>query len=70
MTEQHEIKEDQRRFAKDLMESLEKRVNSILHTEMISNLEVFDATLLINLHCGTAKVGKIEFFLPEGEMEE
>ena len=52
------------------MESLEKRVNSILHSETISNLEVFDATHLINLHCGTAKDGKIEFFLPEGEREE
>ena len=70
MREQHEIKEHHRRFAKDLMELLEKRVNSILHSETISNLEVFDATHLINLPCGTAKDGKIEFFLPEGEREE
>jgi hypothetical protein len=68
--EQHEIKEDHRRFAKDLKDSLEKRVTSILHSEMMSNLEVFDAANLVKLHCGTAEDGKITFFLPEGEIEE
>ncbi|CAB4018432.1 Hypothetical predicted protein [Paramuricea clavata] len=68
--EQHEMKEDHRRFAKDLKDSLEKRVTSILHSEMMSHLEVFDAANLVKLHCGTAEDGKITFFLPEGEIEE
>ena len=68
--EDHEIKDDHKGFAKDLKESLEKRVSSVLQSETISNLEVFDATNLVNLHCGTANDGKITFFLPEGEIEE
>ena len=70
MREEHEIKDDHKRYAKDLMESLEKRVSYVLQSYTISNLEVFDATNMASLHSGTANEGKITFFLPGGEIEE
>ena len=67
--EWHEIKADHERFAKDLMNTLEARVSSVIRQKAFSQLEVFDASNLVRLHCCTANNGKIHFDLPEGEVE-
>ena len=57
--EWHEIKADHERFAKDLMNALDERVSSVIHQKVFSQLEVFDASNLVCLHCGTANDGNI-----------
>ena len=48
-----EIEEDRERFAKDLMDALEKRISSVTSHEAILTLQVFDAASLVTLFCGT-----------------
>ena len=68
--EWHDIKTDHERFANDLMNALDERVSSVIHQKVFSQLEVFDASNLVRLHCGTANDGNISFDLPEGDVEE
>ena len=70
MREESDVIEDHKRFAKDLVGSLEKRIQSVLQDEVMAELEVFDAANLVNLHCGTSVGEKITFFRPDGEVEE
>ena len=64
-----DIEEDRKRFAKDLMDALEKRISSVTGHDAISTLQVFDVASLVTLFSGTAVEKKITIFLPEGELE-
>ena len=55
------IKSDRERFAKELMDALEKQISSVTSNE---------AACLVSLFCGTVVEKKITFFLPEGELEQ
>eukprot|EP00111_Clytia_hemisphaerica_P017253 TCONS_00051066-protein len=65
-----EIKRDHLRFAKDLMESLEKMITPVLNQDHIKALEVFDMGELVKLNCGTRIGDRIQFTRDEGEYEE
>ena len=62
MREESDVTEDHKRFAKDLVCSLQKRIQSVLENEVLADLEVFDAANLVYLYCGTLVDGKITFF--------
>ena len=68
--EEFDIKADRERLARDLADALDRRVNSVVNDQAISQLAVFDAANLVKLHCGVASEGSVKFFLPDGEIEE
>ena len=70
MREEPDVIEDHKRFAKNLVCSLKKRIQSVLENEAVAELEVFDAANLVNLNCGALIDEKIAFFRSEGEVEE
>ncbi len=59
MREETEIKDDHRRFAEDLLLSIEKRVNTITSDEYLAVLQVFDAAQLVQLQCGRRNSGVV-----------
>ena len=70
MREESNVIEDHKRFAKDLVCPLKKRIQSVLENEAVAELEVFDAANLVNLNCGALIDQKIAFFRSEGEVED
>jgi hypothetical protein len=67
--EEMEIEEDRLRLAADLMNALDRRVQPILHDRCLSTLQVFDASALVALHCGTCEDGVLQMAVPDGEYE-
>ncbi len=70
MRESEDVSKDRERFAKELQESLEKRIRSVVNDDVVSHLEVFDASSLVSLQCGFAIYDHVQFTLEEGVIEE
>lgn len=70
MREESEVIEDHRRFAKPLVCALEKRIQPVLTNEVMTVLDMFDASNLVNLNCGTLVNERITFFRPDGEVQD
>ena len=68
LREDDDVKQDQRRLAEDLCKALEKRVESVTK-EFLSDLEVFDAGRLVQIHCGTKTDCGVTYVVSEGEYE-
>ena len=67
--EYDDAKRDSEKLASDLMNSLEKRVNTVMSDEVYSILEVFDAASLVNLQCGSLGDEGVQFLVDAGEYE-
>ncbi len=63
--EEMEIEEDCLRLIADLMNPLDRRVQPILHNHCLSTLQVFDASALVALHCGTCEDGILQMAVPD-----
>ena len=50
--DEEDIRQDRIRFAKDLLDSINKRVEGATSQAHLSTLAVFDALTLVELHCG------------------
>ena len=61
-----DVKHDHMQFARDLLASVDARVQSVISGGHIKILEVFDAVSLIALHCGTSG----NRMMVDGEYEE
>ena len=70
MRENEDVCKDRERFANDLQESLEKRIMSVVNDDVVTHLEIFDASSLVNLQCGSAINDHVQFTLEEGVIEE
>lgn len=70
MRESEDVSKDRERFAKDLQGSLENRIMSVVNDDVVSHLEVFDASSLVSLQCGSAINDHVQFTLEEGVLEE
>ena len=66
MKEIDDVKHDHMQFARDLLASLDARVQSVISGGHIKILEVFDAVSLVALHCGTSG----NRMIVDGEYEE
>jgi hypothetical protein len=69
LREAMEIEEDRLRLAADLMNALDRRVQAILHDRCLSTLQVFDASALVALHCGTCEDDILQMAVSDGAYE-
>ena len=64
--EDEEVRDDHVRLAKDLVESVENRMNETLSSKHLKTLEVFDTAALVSLHCGS----RDNKLMSDGDYEE
>ncbi|CAB3992085.1 Hypothetical predicted protein [Paramuricea clavata] len=70
MRGEEDIERDHNQFALDLMNAVEKRINSTVTKPYLTTLEIFDAGRLVSLQCGRRQDnGNVKLSVSEGEYE-
>ena len=67
--EEMEIEGDRLQLATDLMNALDRKVQPVLNDSCLSTLQVFDASALLALHCGTCEDDTLQMAVSDGEYE-
>ena len=53
----------------NLVAALDRRVKSVVSDNSLSVLQVFDAAVLVSLHCGSSSDGVVRLVVQDGEYE-
>ena len=64
-----EIEGDRLQLATDLMNALDRMVQPVLNDSCLSTVQVFDASALVALHCGTCEDNTLQMAVSDGEYE-
>ena len=70
MRKNDDVTKDREAFAKDLKNSLERRLSNVQKDKKLVILEIFDAQTLVKLQCEEVSAGKIHYDISEGEIED